>query len=298
MRNVPDVAKTAAAWSADPDGALEPLFGELQFGVTRSPSGSFLYHDAKSSTRSWIDEHDWTAPTESLEMNYSEWRRSNEPARAARYYGMATVPNTYAPDAGGRFRFGFLAGALPSMTKDGAPPLLAPAPNKLSWHGLDCRLGHPGIVSEAHYDFKRNFVAVLAGEKRYLLLPPTQCAELSLLPYGHPSARHSKIQLAHAAADDAGNASTTGSPHDAPPTAADVERFLAAAALDVHLRPGDVLHLPAYWFHAVVSLTRTVQCNSFVGPPSTTAAQDFVEDCMMRISGELPTQAACDAGAE
>ena len=42
-----------------------------------------------------------------------------------------------------------------------------------------------------------------------------------------------------------------------------------------------------YWFHAVVSLSQTVQCNSFVGGPSTTSAQDHVEDCMMKISGEV-----------
>ena len=133
---------------------------------------------------------------------------------------------------------------------------------------------------------------MLVGEKRYLLLPPAACSDLSLLPYGHPSARHSKIMLAKMAAlgpDGLGNLnrSLTGSDQDAPPTAAEIDRFLSAHALDVHLSPGDVLHLPAYWFHAVLSLTQTVQCNSFVGGPSTTVAQDHVEDCMMMMSGEL-----------
>ena len=45
-----------------------------------------------------------------------------------------------------------------------------------------------------------------------------------------------------------------------------------------------------YWFHAVVSLSQTLQCNSFVGGPSTTEAQDHVEDCMMKISGEVLQQ--------
>ena len=290
VRNVPDVARTAAAWSRDPDSVLAPLFGELKFGVTRSSSPSFLYHDTKSSTPTWIGEHRWVSPTDTLEMNYSEWRQANEDATDGRYYyGMATVPNTYSAGSGSKYRFGFLADALPSMTKDSAPPLLAPSPNKLNWHGLDCRLGHPSIFSEAHYDFKRNIIAMLAGEKRYLILPPTACSDLSLLPYGHPSARHSKIMLARLSShgvEGLSRQSLTGSEDDTPPSADDIERFFNAPALDVHLAPGDVLHLPAYWFHAVLSLTQTVQCNSFVGAPSTTVAQDFVEDCMMRVSGE------------
>jgi hypothetical protein len=94
-----------------------------------------------------------------------------------------------------RHPFGFLARALPSLTKDGAPPLLAPAPHKLSWNGLDCRLGWERVLSEAHYDFKRNFIALVGGHKRYFLLPPSACDALALLPFGHPSARHSKIRL-------------------------------------------------------------------------------------------------------
>lgn len=71
-------------------------------------------------------------------MNYTEWRQANlESIDDRYYYGMVSVPNTYThatPEPGpGRqqFRFGFIADALPSMTKDGAPPLLAPHPNKL-----------------------------------------------------------------------------------------------------------------------------------------------------------------------
>ena len=92
----------------------------------------------KASTPTWIEEHKWVPPTDTVEMNYTEWRRANSEYTDGRYYyGMATVPNTYTlatPESGPgrqRFRFGFLADALPSMTKDGAPPLLAPRPNKL-----------------------------------------------------------------------------------------------------------------------------------------------------------------------
>lgn len=91
----------------------------------------------KSSTATWIEEHNWVAPTDTVEMNYTEWRQANlESIDGRYYYGMVTVPNTYTratPGSGpGRqLRFSFIADALPSMTKDGAPQLLAPQPNKL-----------------------------------------------------------------------------------------------------------------------------------------------------------------------
>jgi hypothetical protein len=42
VRNVPDVARTAQEWSRDPDKELGELFGDRKFGVTSSPSESFL----------------------------------------------------------------------------------------------------------------------------------------------------------------------------------------------------------------------------------------------------------------
>ena len=88
------------------------------------------------------------------------------------------------------------------------------------------------------------------------------------------------------------------------------ELLLQAAAFDVNLGPGDVLHVPAYWFHNVLSLRRqndaagfrarfpgheqpddrTIQCNAFMGPPGPAPvgqlSKDLVEKCMMRVSGE------------
>eukprot|EP01043_Picozoa_sp_COSAG02_P007641 COSAG02_NODE_232_length_27935_cov_16.544511_11_plen_105_part_00 len=103
---------------------------------------------------------------------------------------------------------------------------------------------------------------MVVGEKRYLLLPPTACSDLSLLPYGHPSARHSNITLSQVAAYAAAEASRNQPVHrlatksrtgtDASDSTqahtgnANLDRYLAAQALDVHLSPGDVLHLPAY----------------------------------------------------
>ena len=104
---------------------------------------------------------------------------------------------------------------------------------------------------------------MVVGEKRYLLLPPTACSELSLLPYGHPSARHSNITLSQVAAYAAAEASRNQPVHrlatksrtgtdrasdsaQAYTGNANLDRYLDTQALDVHLLPGDVLHIPAY----------------------------------------------------
>jgi hypothetical protein len=69
-----------------------------------------------------------------------------------------------------------------------------------------------GIIATAHFDSKRNFIAMIRGRKRYnhnifhyivcctvslfpryILLPPEECGKLELYPRGHPSARHSSV---------------------------------------------------------------------------------------------------------
>jgi hypothetical protein len=61
------------------------------------------------------------------------------------------------------------------------------------YFGTNCRFGMRGVVAAAHYDGQRNFVAMVKGRKRYVLLPPSECDRLDLLPRNHPSARHSEI---------------------------------------------------------------------------------------------------------
>ena len=42
------------------------------------------------------------------------------------------------------------------------------------------------MIAETHYDGGRNFIAMLKGAKRYVLLPPSECKLLYLYPRGHP----------------------------------------------------------------------------------------------------------------
>ena len=112
-------------------------------------------------------------------------------------------------------------------------------------HGIHCRFGQRGTIAEAHFDAGRNAIAVLRGRRRYILLPPAACASTALRTDG-PSARHSSADW----------------------TAPDgVATVGAAQALEAVLDAGDVLYLPAYWLHYIVSLRTSMQCNTRSGTP-------------------------------
>ena len=117
------------------------------------------------------------------------------------------------------------------------------------WKGINCRLGMRGVQQTAHYDGKRNWIAMIAGAKRYVLQPPRACAALELLGRGHPSERHASFDWA----DPAERRRRAGGP------------FCDAPAVEVLVRESDLLYLPSYWFHYIVSATRSVQCNARTG---------------------------------
>ena len=49
------------------------------------------------------------------------------------------------------------------------------------------------ISKENHFDGTRNMIAIMKGERRYMLSHPDQCENLALYPKGHPSAVSSPI---------------------------------------------------------------------------------------------------------
>lgn len=96
-------------------------------------------------------------------------------------------------------------------------------------------LGPSGVTTQAHYDVHDNFYAQLYGRKRFILFPPEQYRSMYLNAFLHSGAQQSQVDL------------------DSP----DYDKyplFKNAAALDVVLEPGDVLYLPALWFHHVIAI--------------------------------------------
>jgi hypothetical protein len=129
--------------------------------------------------------------------------------------------------------------------------------------GINCRFGMRGVTAANHFDMSRNTIAVLGGERRYVLASPSQCDRMGLYPVGHPSVRHSSFDW--------------GDPYER----AKRPDFEDALLHEVVLHGGDVLYLPTNWFHFIVNLSLNYQCNARSGTTFETA--DVVGACGFKM---------------
>lgn len=106
---------------------------------------------------------------------------------------------------------------------------------------VECRFGLAGTRIEAHFDTYSNWVALLAGFRRIVLAPPTECTRVAV-SRALARQRHSVLDWAS-------------------PTTWVRSGFKDAVGTMVVLGPGDVLYVPPYWFHSIHSLTHTAQCS-------------------------------------
>ena len=138
------------------------------------------------------------------------------------------------------------------------------AQNDLRWPVADALasfwLGNETRIS-AHFDFPNNIACVVAGERRFTLLPPDQIANLYVGPMEKTPAGQ-PISLVDFQAPDLNQ-------HP---------RFAEAAkhAKTAWLKPGDALFIPSMWWHHVESLAafnllvNYWWCDTpgYLGPPS------------------------------
>jgi hypothetical protein len=127
--------------------------------------------------------------------------------------------------------------------------------------GIQCRFGERGITTAAHFDGGKNMVAMITGAKRYILSPPNQCPHLGVLTgRGHSLYRHSVLNLGHFAHLLEEEKTTT---KNVMPAREREWLQMAGHALAVEtiLREGEILYIPSHWFHYIVSLQKSAQCN-------------------------------------
>jgi len=148
--------------------------------------------------------------------------------------------------------------------------ITVPSANK----GIQCRFGMRGIIAESHYDCGRNMIAMIKGSKRYILNPPRACDKLAIITdTKHPSYRHSVIDWSD-------------------PAQAIAHGFGDVEAIDTIVREGEILYIPSYWFHYIISLEYSVQCNSRSGSPPSRIGQDSIDACM----GKAPSSSGGGSG--
>ena len=124
-----------------------------------------------------------------------------------------------------------LAEHLPDFMRHNPTPFLPAQVLPRLWVG-------GAVRTQTHHDPEHNLACVVAGRRRFLLFPPEQVANLYVGPIDKPFPP--PLSLVDAAAPD-------------------LERFpkfaLALQAARVaHLRAGDAIFMPKYWWHHVTSL--------------------------------------------
>ena len=142
----------------------------------------------------------------------------------ARYSAFPTAPAVAAQSA-------LIRSCLPRFLDENPMPLLDAAEPRI-WIGN-------AIIVPAHFDDANNIACVVAGRRRFTLLPPEQIANLYIGP----------VDFA-----------PTGAPISLVDFAApDLERFprfadARAHAFSAELGPGDAIFIPPLWWHHVQSL--------------------------------------------
>ena len=245
VQNHPEIMKTAERWSRP--GYLQALIGESPQRNEHSNNNHLMFwrtnHKMDNTPQGWKPPID-----NNVQLTYSEWlkkakqlelakHQSNQEHWYFRLNAMYTHENTEYS----------LYDELPFFNPAYGPQFTMVEPEQ--HRGINCRFGMRGNIAEAHFDSSRNFIAVLGGARRYILAHPNQCLHMELHPGDHPSGRHSKVNWSEPVATLRAHHST----------------FAQAQVNEVVLQASDMLYLPTFWFHFIVSLNTNYQCNARCG---------------------------------
>ena len=257
MRNDPQVQKTVKRWNSP--NYLQRLLGRVRHRAEYSESNHFLYWNPpprqmgqRQRKQRGLQEmlSEWKPPTEMLRMTYEDWLTKANitdesklgPDMPHWYFRLIGCGETGPEGQCDNGSSEYLFDELPYFQPKESLYIVDPTEQK----GIHCRFGMKGVIAENHFDGSRNAIALLGGERRYILSHPDQCSYLSLLPKGHPSARHSAIDWSKPDLDA-------------------YPEFALAKGNEVVMQPGDVMYLPTNWFHYIISLSLNFQCNTRSG---------------------------------
>lgn len=247
LNNVGMIDHVKELWT---DEYLQTKFGDLPRKITTSDTNHFMYFNKKrvGNYKSKSDPK-YKAPTGMVDLTFHEWLAHAKEAETA----PVESPHFYM-QLGSRPPNDFIAEDLPDFQPHKNFFIIDQKGNR----GINCRFGAKSIIAEAHYDGGRNFIAMIRGAKRYVLLPPSECDNIYLYPKAHPEGRHAEADWSQL----------------------DLERYpkmAEAKATEVVLSAGQVLYVPSYWFHYIVSLGQSAQCNSRSG--NAIRGRQIVKEC-------------------
>ena len=251
--NIPDFNEVVQKWSDDRYLSYE--LKRRRNHVERSASNHFMYWSAQGKGR-----RDYNPPTDIVDdMTFESWLAIAKRADMAKSSLNNTKHYYFMSNSAHGNKQGFIAQDLKVFTTRKENFFIT---NVKANKGIQCRFGMRGIIAEAHYDSGRNMVAMLKGRKRYILTPPETCKQLGIISDPrHPSYRHSVIDWSDI-------------------TQATTYKFDQVPAIDTIVNKGEVLYIPSYWFHYIVSLEYSIQCNSRSGSPPREEGEKHIKACL------------------
>ncbi|GKY96605.1 hypothetical protein MPSEU_000620100 [Mayamaea pseudoterrestris] len=250
VRHYPDLYRATERWNYQ-DYLLNLVGPNVPQRNEHSRNNRFMFW---RKIRGMPAPADWKPPTDMVQMTLKEWmRKANEleqqtkgrESAAANVVSQTEQDHWYFRLNGAYKNLNdYLYDELPFFRPDQPPSLFMVDPSEE--RGINCRFGMTGVTAESHFDPTRNWIVLLGGHRRYILSHPRECINLELYPLGHPSGRHSALDWSKVSSSYSGPLSQ-------------------AAAHEVVLQPGDALYLPTSYFHFIVSLDTTYQCNARSG---------------------------------
>jgi len=264
VRNDPSVLKTTVRWNYGDknNNYLFQLLGKKMYRGEVSTSNHLMYWNIRKGYTKVPS--DFKRPTQMHPFTYPQWHRiatgpNRKPEDQHAYIRMDACIRGKACDSSyrrtglsGNYKNTKIENAdfwyeeLPFFNADNPETSELYIVNKEKQRGIQCRFGMEGLTAENHFDGDRNVIAVLGGERRYLLAHPRNCVNMYLYEQRHPMERHSAV--------DWSDPNTTKYPN-----------FHQINVGEVVLRAADVLYLPTQWFHHIVSLNLNYQCNTRSG---------------------------------
>jgi hypothetical protein len=230
LRNDPQVLRVVERWSQP--GYLSDILGNQKYQTEYSKTNHLMYYRRNGRK---IDEN-WEPPIINIRMTYDEWlEKATQPLEDMG----PDKPHWYFRVNGKGTEGSFVFEELPFFKPQKNFYIVDETKTK----GINCRFGMNGNIAEAHFDSSNNFIMLFGGERRYILSHPKNCDKLGLYKHPHPSSRHSALDWSNPDLDQ-------------------FPEFSEAMANEVVLQAGDVLYLPTYWFHFIVSLGLNWQCNA------------------------------------
>nr|CCA20289.1 conserved hypothetical protein [Albugo laibachii Nc14] len=240
---VPELDKVTRAWT---DEYLEDQMRSISLEIHITKDPNYMHYDGKLAEKE-------ARPYTRVKWTYMRFREAIRKAQKVFYY--MTIHNALLWR-----KLVFIPRDLAFFTNDNLyGDFFVPERENSS---LTCRFGMQGNIVQGHVDSGMNMVAMVRGHKRYVLAPPSVCSCLGLATSGGHM-RHTFI--------DWGNLNRS----------IEIDRIASECpATEVVLSLGDVLYIPPLWYHHIISLDESIQCNDRSGEKARRLEFSFIAKCL------------------